>query len=344
MNGSGDTDESGHDPLDTAIEWFSRYRSGRMSAGERAALDAWIMQSPENAAALRQVEATWTGIEPLRSRPAISELCDDATHRGWNLRRWSGAIAACLAVLLVSGGLWPLRDDQAAPGRGRTVVPRAAVAAVNFDTPVGMRSEIALADGSLVTLDADSAISTRLDEHRRSVRLLRGRALFRVAKDHRRAFVVDTGRASVTAVGTEFTVDLSPASFSVALIEGAVKVTPDRSGQRRRAGMNAITLKAGQRLTEDDDNWRLGRFDSSNALAWTRGQLVFEDAPLVAVAAEVNRYSSRKIIIGDAAVGKKRLSAVLDAGDMPTMVPAVEMLDLARATKRSDGSVVLSSL
>lgn len=340
MSGSACIDHA--DPLDAAVAWFSRYRSGRMTASERALFNDWIAQSPDNQEAWRQINETWSSIEPLREHPAIAEFGDDARHRHMPLHRWLVAVAACLAFMLAGTGLWFGISNNIAHD-GPQLASRADIVPVHFATPVGKRSKIALSDGSLITLDTDSAIDARIDKGRRLVRLLRGRAYFHVAKDRRRPFIVQSGFGQVTALGTEFTVALRPDSFVVALLEGSVKVAKVDPARGRAKATKSVILQPGQRLSASGQIWRLARFNTSNELAWIHGQLVFEDTPLRMVVEEVNRYSNQKILIADTVVGDKRLSAILDAGDMATLLSAVEMLGFGHAQKRPDGSVVISS-
>ena len=73
-----------------------------------------------------------------------------------------------------------------------------------YSTGIGEQRTIQLVDGSTVELNARSRVKVRLTEHRRDVALIEGQALFRVAKDKQRPFVVRAGDAPVRAVGTEF--------------------------------------------------------------------------------------------------------------------------------------------
>src|SRR3546814_11809300 len=74
-------------------------------------------------------------------------------------------------------------------------------------TATGEILRVPLRDGSAVTLNSNSEIDVDFDEGIRHVRLLRGEALFDVAKDSSRPFVVEADSPRVTAVGTSFTVN-----------------------------------------------------------------------------------------------------------------------------------------
>src|SRR6185369_14177290 len=101
-------------------------------------------------------------------------------------------------------------------------------------------------------------------ENRRDVDLLEGQALFRVAHNTARPFVVHSGTTSVVAVGTQFDVYKKQAATVVTVIDGKVEVlagapvsnaakapgeTPLRPAAARSAGGNGIFLAAGEQLT-----------------------------------------------------------------------------------------------
>ncbi len=75
-----------------------------------------------------------------------------------------------------------------------------------YATGIGEQRSIVLADGSTVDLNSRSKIRIRFSSERRGVELIEGQALFKVAKDHARPFVVDSDGTRVRAVGTQFDV------------------------------------------------------------------------------------------------------------------------------------------
>jgi transmembrane sensor len=103
-----------------------------------------------------------------------------------------------------------------------------------------------------------------------------------------------------------------------------------------------VALVAGRSLTASGRGWQLGTVDLDNVRGWTTGELTFRNAPLADVVRETNRYSPRKIVLRDPDVGRERLSAVLKAGDIDTLVSAVQDLGIAHASSRDAGSITLS--
>jgi len=112
------------------------------------------------------------------------------------LTRYRGTIAALAAAIAAAAiGIFWLSSYRLAPG------PRTQT----FQTAVGEHRELRLSEGSLITLEGDSRITTRLGELR-EVDLLKGGATFNVKKDGNRPFVVHASGGSIVVVGTRFVV------------------------------------------------------------------------------------------------------------------------------------------
>jgi transmembrane sensor len=88
-------------------------------------------------------------------------------------------------------------------------------------------------------------------------------------------------------------------------------------------------MNAGYQLVARDGDWNLSRTDTRGAEGWVSGRLVFDDAPLSAIAAELGRYSTVPITVAPG-VADRRMSAVLPAKDPEAFVASVEAQGLAR--------------
>jgi transmembrane sensor len=95
-----------------------------------------------------------------------------------------------------------------------------------YATVLGEQRSLALSDGSTVQLNSLSKIRIRYSEHERTVDLVQGQALFHVAKDTARPFVVYSLSTRVRAVGTQFDVYRKSGETIVTVVEGRVAVIP----------------------------------------------------------------------------------------------------------------------
>jgi len=227
--------------LDEASEWFVDFRVGDIDAEARARFDEWLRRSPEHIRAYWEIAKTYVGLPPGNSLSPhkIDELIayarSDSTanvvplahpprpteslppsamraegggpRRGHPRRRRFLAAAAVACALTLAGALWWQTERYPL-----------------YTTDIGERRSITLADGSTIDLNARSKLRIEFSKTERRVELLEGQALFQVAKDKYRAFLVQSGDAIVRAVGTQFDVYRKTSGTTVTVLEGRVAV------------------------------------------------------------------------------------------------------------------------
>lgn len=329
-----------------AAEWLVEFRSGDIDSGGRRGFDAWLRASPEHLRAFIEMAALWHGsgsIDP-QHEVNLEELIDRARAES-NVIDLDNSPAAPGRPLHAAAEPTKGASSTSATRKGERSARRgfrlaavfataatvlvALVAALLFAraqfhkqplyvTDVGEQRSIRLVDGSTVILDSRSQLRVAFDDSVRAVDLLQGRALFRVASNPSRPFIVRADGTAVRAVGTAFDVNKNTSATIVTVVEGRVALsqgspgaasggerseTGDRSPTLLSAG-EQIRIVAGQRAaqpTPANVGW---------ATAWTRGQLVLESASLAEVAEEFNRYSRRKLVAVDHGAIPLRVSGV----------------------------------
>jgi transmembrane sensor len=307
-----------------AAAWHTRLGDRKVSSETIEAFFAW-RAAPENAEAYQRIEKVWADAGKLSADPEIAaELAaamnsnSDAAQSS-TLPKTLMGLAAIGAAVVLGLSVWAWQQS-------RTV----------YATGVGEQRLVQLADGSSIRLDTGSRIRVRFEQDQRLVDLEQGQALFTVAKDADRPFVVDAGGARVTAVGTVFDVRREGAAVSVTLVSGVVDVKPasDRAEARR--------MTAGQQTRVSGEALEIRGADVQVATGWTQGRIVFRDTPLREAVAEVNRYLSEKIELDAQAPGSVPVTGVFRTGDRDAFVStASELLDL-EATPGPGGTVRLA--
>jgi transmembrane sensor len=314
-----------------ASAWFIEFRAGDVNGEARLHFIDWLRRSPEHIKAYLEVSGVWSElpasdpdgkidikalIARARSEIDVIELSPPGTSppraalpakprldpRTWSLRHRRGALAAaaCALLALVTLRFWGGGDLGDA-----------------YSTGIGEQRTIALSDGSTVELNARSSLRVHLTDRQRDVTLLEGQALFRVAKDAQRPFVVRAGDAQVRAVGTEFDVYRKESETVVTVVEGRVETFED-SG---RGGEGAIVLSAGEQLSVVSHTvTRPTRADPSVATAWLQKRLIFEETPLKEVAEEFNRYNRRPLSIEDRELKMLKISGVYSSTDPASLI------------------------
>lgn len=315
-----------------AARWFARKRSGLATAQEIEALEIWLARDPEHRAVFDQTEYWWGAASALRNDPGILALREEVAGKPRRRAIIGGAMAAALAVAVFGGwgavgaGLVPFIDAQQ-----------------TFRTGVGQTATVRLRDGSLVTLDTDTRLTAKLTAGRRDIRLMRGQAYFKVAKDRSRPFVVAAGDKLVTATGTAFAVRLEKKQVEVTLVEGRVRVEGRSSPAPEKA--EATEMTPGSKLVAvENRHWSLDWVDTSKATSWIEGQLIFEDRPIGQVVAELNRYSDRKIVIADPALAATPITGAFATGDVEGFVSAVQAYRLASVVSEDRDEVALTAI
>lgn len=324
-------------PEARAADWFAQRRAGPLSAQAAQAFDAWLLD-PENSAAFARVGAAWAIAEAARNDPSMLAMCEAAerAHRPAR-RRWavSGAIAASLAAAVL---VWPLATSPNLAAR----VP--GVSALTGDrtvsTGAGQMTTLTLPDGSVVTLAGDTVLRVRDTPRQRLVTLDRGRAFFRVANDASRPFNVIAAGKKVTAGDTVFDVNLADNCFSLVLVEGKLKVA-DASVLRKP---QSAELAAGSRLlVATQGRWAVTRVNVEKETSWLRDWLTYDRAPMGMIAADINRYSQKQIVIIDPKVAVTPMMGAFKPGDVEGFVRAARYYRIASIKSDDEQKVVLTA-
>jgi transmembrane sensor len=178
-------------------------------------------------------------------------------------------------------------------------------------------------DGSTVHLNSGSQIKVRFDARRREVELIKGQALFQVAKDTHRPFWVRTGDAAVKAVGTQFDVYRQPQRTLISVVEGRVAVW---RVQKKPQSAPVAQIDAGQqaRISRESAVVSKKPDDVRKTVAWLQRQIVFDHDPLGAAVEEFNRYSEVAIRIDSPSLSSAEVSGIFSAYDAEAFIRFLE--------------------
>lgn len=284
-----------------AADWLLRNRESGQPAAEQAAFRDWLDQDAENARAYRAAQ--------LLMGDARSAIASDPTLRTLDVNRpgRTRPVASVVLAVVLAGGAFLAFDG---PMR-----LRADAMSGSGEMPV-----ITLADGSVLQLNASSAVAYDYTAERRTVRLLRGQAYFEVARDPARPFTVEASDTRVTALGTAFDVRLGDGRTDITVTHSAVLATfvdarqaPLRISQGEQAEFDHTTGQSALRPS-----------DVLTALAWRRGQLVVDNAPLAFVVEELNRNFAGRIVIVGRELSQRGVSGTLSVSDTQASLDYLE--------------------
>jgi transmembrane sensor len=254
-----------------ACTWFVDSRAGDLDDVGRRDFDWWLRKSPEHLSAYLEIAAIWNegpsldpqgkwtadllielarestddnviALMPGTAPPTTSPVSVEASSsvsgsahsvapverprslpsstraRGW-FRRWR-RVAIAASVLVIIGGALTMLE----------------LSAPVYATALGEQRSIQFEDGSTVELNSRSRIRVKYSKQERDIELIEGQALFHVAHDTSRPFIVAVGATRVRAVGTQFDVYKKSNGTVVTVVEGRVAVYSAAQGLPPRTG------------------------------------------------------------------------------------------------------------
>jgi transmembrane sensor len=350
-----------------ASAWFVACRAGDLDEAARREFDKWLRKSPEHVSAYLELAAIWNegssldptrrwdadtliaesrkdpeNVVPLPASSAVPELEKAVPPNNAvpfieprrTIPRRRFALAAATAGIAVTGGFWVWL----------------ALSSDTYSTAIGEQRSIELGDGSTVSMNSKSRVRIRYSQTERGVDLLEGQALFHVAKDKTRPFIVKADGTRVRAVGTQFDVYEKHDGTTVTVLEGQVAVlAPVRAETQSPGAVPAnpdgaapvvtILVAAGEQVTVTPKRaQKTEHANISAATAWTQRQTVFESATLSEVAEEFNRYNERQLIIDDADLLTFHISGVFSSTDPESLIRFLRARPGVKVTE--DGSKI----
>lgn len=255
-----------------AAEWFFRLQEVDATEADHQACADWRAADPMHEVAWQRARQVSAGLGALPAKLAHSTL-----QRSQQESR-RGAMKT-LALLLFAGS---------AGWQGWRSEPVRLMLA-QYRTRTGQRTQVQLADGTVIDLNTATGINTRLDVQQRLIALEGGEILIQtgrdqVSSDHPayRPLLVATRHGQLKPLGTRFIVRQSADDIQLAVLEGAVEITTHK-GQRR-------VIPAGWQTRFNDHAILPPVVVSPNADSWTRGVLHARSMRLEDFVAELGRY------------------------------------------------------
>lgn len=321
-----------------AAVWVARLHGPDRSRNMERECLAWQARSAAHREAFERCTETWQDVPNVSlasayatasARPAPPDVrADDARRTG--PMRW----AAVLAVALVLVGGAALFQKWRGAGE--------------YNTGVGEQQLVVLDDGTRMSLNTATRVRVDLGSAQRTVNVDTGEALFEVAKDARRPFVVRVAGAEVVAADTVVAVRFTTggaranAGLAVTLISGQATVRAGSGGSANGLGPDrAIVMHPGERVhlaKASGDAAQVARVDRPNIeqiVAWKRSEAVFDGASLADAVAEMNRYSRTPIVLfDDPALAGLRVSGLYRTGDNAGFARAVAALHRLSVSER----------
>lgn len=341
-----------------ALAWIAQLNGDDVSEKDLAAFREWVNRSPAHQKEIKEISELWMGLnvltvmdEPIRQADKVSKRLRKSTARKHRKRRiiipaLAGAMA--MSLLMISP---LLRSDDTA---GSTYEANMNVPLV-FKTAKGEHQTHSLEDGSVITMNTDSHLEVDFTQGQRDVRLLKGEALFSVAHDERRPFLVFANDGIVRAVGTEFSVHIKDNAIDVLVSEGSVELStlePTKPASVTSQATASVTkvaslgiIKAGHTAQIKNSQASISNVSEDvidAELSWRVGRLDFAGEGLEEAIEEYTRYSDLKIIITDPRIKDIRLGGSVPIGQPDKFLSYLEV-SLGLKVERAENSRIYLS-
>ena len=343
MNNRTDNNGEGGDPAvvaftktetleDQAAAWVSRLDANKPSKATVAEFKQWVALSPEHFHVFEKHLSVFNDMNVLTrvvppAYKAQSTVAQNKKPLSVFASLWQGGIGGYaivkygLAISMLFVLVISLQFNRNAPAF--------------YQTAVGEQKTLQLADGTVVLLNTNTQLNVDYNRQRRAVYLIQGEAHFDVAHNPEVPFEVFAGKGKVRAIGTAFTVYLKSDDVEVVVTEGVVEILSTQAPPIPIAGnavkstlSSANNITAGNVATYDrhtaEHVMQVALGSDADKLSWHKGMLVFRNEPLEKVIAEVNRYTSIKIVIPSQEVRAIKVGGFFKVTDINSVFEALE--------------------
>ena len=311
-----------------AKDWVVHIATGEATEADLAALERWRSQSPLHAEAYTQASRLWGMLgaplaaaarsEAMRSAPWLPRLARPVGRRAV----LGGAVAA--SAVAVAGAmatrppldLWPSLDEFAA----------------DYRTATGERRKITLADHASIDMNTRTSLNLRATQSSAdSIELIAGEAAVATGP---RSIMVHAAKGRISATNAQFTVRCDTREVRVTCLAGLAEV--EYEGQR-------VTVRPREQVVYTArDLSQAVAVDPEIVTGWRDGILIFQNERLAHVIEEVNRYRSGRIVLMNADLGERRISARFKLARLDAVLTQFQEAFGAKVTPLAGGFVLLS--
>lgn len=239
-------------------------------------------------------------------------------------------VAASVALLVIATTAYFKIQKSAPP---ETLLP----VVVTESTVRGVKSQIALPDGSVVHLNSESAISfpSTFEGKIRPVTLT-GEAYFEVSHDPSKPFIVHTATAITKVLGTSFNVHARDnENVEITLVDGSVNVALGSSNVFLRPGEQASVGFTNQTITRQKVN-------VTKYIAWKKNILHFEQTRLIDAVATLESWYDVDITVQSQSLNGCLITAQYQNESLKNVLKSFQFLLGAKVTYKSDTTILIT--
>ena len=328
-------------------EWIASYLAGELSPSQQLELEQWLQTDAQHQRLFDETKQLWeaaanydhevyegddkTAWQQFESKMDWQEKKSTPSVQTAKVipispfKQWS-RIAAILLFAFVAG--WWLYQSNGNSQHNWQLV----------STMDGQKKTVTLPDGSTVELNENSQLSYINNFVNNRQLILRGEAFFDVVRDEAHPFSIESEKTMTTVLGTSFNIRAYPNEAFVEVYVATGKV----SFSENLGHQTPLLLEKENTGTLNKKDWTLQKENTtqSNALAWKSKTLIFEDAPLQNVIADLNRCYGKPIVVQNDKLNNCRFKGTFEQAQLKEILQALEFaLDIT--TEKQDETYLL---
>lgn len=297
---------------EVAIGWFIRIKDIEADDPLRSKFEQWLMASVAHQQAYADVAKVWASFDSPHELEKLADIADQDAffQQSARSKKIKNAIAGAMAAVAIGmAGLLGFQTWHAQP-----------VMQMVAQVEVGQVQSQRLEDGTLMTMNTGTDIEVTYYRDRRLVTLKRGEAIFEVARDESRPFIIDSGKAKITVLGTRFAVNRLQKLVRVSVDHGTVRVEPQNVESATPS--SALILHDGEVAEVKQDATKAVRShnQASDAFAFEKGMVIFEEADLDEIAETLSRYRKLPLVAEQPVSGNVHISSMLKTDAIETFI------------------------
>lgn len=306
-----------------ALDWIGRVHSGNATQDELAAWERWGEQSPAHAQA-RALAQKIVHLTRSHAPQPDEALTPVPLHERPVTRRIAlGGLGLAVAGYGLTNppmGLWPSIAELSS----------------DYRTRVGEQQRVALAKGLSVELNTATSVRVQNKPGKPGIRLVAGEVAVNADLPAGQHFIATVDDGEVVAQKASLDLYKTGTGFRATCLSGAVTV--------RQAGAQTA-LGPGETVAcvlGEGGPGKPYKVDTDVVAAWRHGQIVFRNAFLREVVAEINRYRRGEIILMSSRIGDRKLSGSFSLSHLDDMADHLAVFASVTASTLPGGIILLS--
>jgi transmembrane sensor len=325
---------------DEASIWLVRLDNGNLSDQSRKELKTWLSADKRHSVALKAMADVWDDMDEILM--IIDNKDSSVKVSIWPiLQPIVKPVMLAASISFIALLLWVGMPND--------------VQKSSYATLIGQQMDATFDDGSIIHLNTNTHIETEFSDNKRIIKLVKGEALFEVAHDPNRPFIVYAGDRLVQAIGTKFVVHLKSEDIQVTVTDGKVKMSKVALNTTL-TDINDLTntaiqqddvyiIKGEKVVVTQDKAPTLTHIKADNMvreLSWLNGKLIFVNEALSDVIEEINRYVEIEIVLDDSTLHDIPISGRFDLKDSGALIEAIELSFNMKSERIGSNKVLLT--